>query len=53
MQYYPLFDLNADLNVTPTTTLTFYGAGAGGVQSSLYPAGGAGGVAKTFTLSGY
>lgn len=37
-----LFDLSADLTVTPTTTLTFYGAGVrgGGVQSSIYPAGG-------------
>lgn len=38
-----LFDLSADLNVTHTTTLTFYGAfvRGGGVQSSIYAAGGA------------
>lgn len=36
-----LFDLSADLNVTPTTSLTFYGAGVrgGGVQSFIYPSG--------------
>lgn len=37
-----LFDLSADVSVTPTTTLTFYGAGVrgGAVASSVYPAGG-------------
>jgi hypothetical protein len=37
-----LFDLSADLNVTPTTTLTLYGAGVrgGSAQSFIYPAGG-------------
>lgn len=37
-----LFDLSADLLLTPTTTLTFYGAGVrgGGAQSFIYPAGG-------------
>jgi hypothetical protein len=45
-----LFDLSADVNVTPTTTLTFYGAGVrgGGVQSVIYPAGGANPVARFF-----
>jgi hypothetical protein len=45
-----LFDLSADLNVTPTTTITFYGAGVrgGGVQSSIYPAGGANPTARFF-----
>jgi hypothetical protein len=45
-----LFDLSADFNVTPTTTLTFYGAGArgGGVQSSIYKAGGANPMARFF-----
>jgi Alginate export len=32
-----LFDLSADLAVTPTTTLTLYGAG---VEANIYPAGG-------------
>ena len=43
-----LFDLSADLNVTPTTTLTFYGAGVrgGGVASGIYPAGGANPTAR-------
>jgi hypothetical protein len=43
-----LFDLSADLNVTPNTTLTFYGAGVrgGGVQSAIYPAGGANPAAR-------
>ena len=43
-----LFDLSADLSVTPTTTLTFYGAGVrgGGVASSIYPAGGANPTAR-------
>lgn len=38
-----LFDLSADVTVTPTTTLTLYGAGVrgGGVESATYPAGGA------------
>lgn len=45
-----LFDLSADVSVTPTTTLTFYGAGVrgGGVQSSIYPAGGANPTARLF-----
>ncbi|HEU4597792.1 MAG TPA: hypothetical protein VFS10_21875 [Pyrinomonadaceae bacterium] len=36
-----LFDLSADLSVTPTTSLIFYGAGVrgGGVQSFIYPSG--------------
>ncbi len=35
---------------TPTTTLTFYGAGVrgGGVQSTIYPAGGANPTARFF-----
>jgi len=43
-----LFDLSADLNVTPTTTLSLYGVGGrgGGVQSSIYPAGGANPAAR-------
>ena len=38
-----LFDLSADVSLTPTTTLTLYGAGVrgGGVQRAVYPAGGA------------
>jgi hypothetical protein len=38
-----MFDLSADIAVTKTTTLTFYGAGVrgGGVESFIYPAGGA------------
>ena len=45
-----LFDLSADLNVTPTTTLSFYGAGVrgGGVQSAIYTAGGANPAARFF-----
>ena len=37
-----MFDISADITVTPTTTFTFYGAGVrgGGVQSFIYPAGG-------------
>ncbi|HEX6624863.1 MAG TPA: alginate export family protein [Pyrinomonadaceae bacterium] len=37
-----LFDLSADVTLTPTTTLTLYGAGVrgGGVQAGVYPAGG-------------
>jgi hypothetical protein len=37
-----VFDISADINVTPTTTLIFYGAGVrgGGIQSFIYPAGG-------------
>ena len=36
--------------VTPTATLTFYGAGlrGGGVQSGVYPAGGANPTARIF-----
>ena len=43
-----LLDLSADVSVTPTTTLTFYGAGVrgGGVQSGVYPAGGASPTAR-------
>lgn len=45
-----LFDLSADVNVTPTTTLTFYGAGVrgGDVQSTIYPAGGRNPTARFF-----
>jgi hypothetical protein len=37
-----LFDLSADINLNPATTLTLYGAGVrgGGIQASIYPAGG-------------
>jgi len=37
-----LFDMSADITLTPSTTLTLYGAGVrgGGVQSFIYPAGG-------------
>ncbi len=43
-----LFDLSADVGVTPTTTLTFYGAGVrgGGVASNVYTAGGANPLAR-------
>jgi hypothetical protein len=43
-----LFDLSADVSVTPTTTLTLYGAGVrgGAVQSGVYPAGGANPAAR-------
>jgi hypothetical protein len=43
-----LFDLSADITVTPTTTVTFYGAGVrgGGVQSAIYPVGGANPTAR-------
>ena len=45
-----LFDLSADITVTPTTTLTFYGAGVRGgqVESAIYPAGGANPTARFF-----
>ena len=45
-----LFDLSADVMVTPTTTLTFYGAGVrgGGVVSNAYPEGGANPTARLF-----
>jgi Alginate export len=45
-----LFDLSADITVTPTTTLTFYGAGVrgGDVESAIYPAGGANPTARFF-----
>ncbi len=45
-----LFDLSADVSVTPTTTLTFYGAGVrgGGVQAGVYPAGGTNPTARLF-----
>jgi hypothetical protein len=37
-----VFDISADITVTPTTTLVFYGAEVrgGGIQSLVYPAGG-------------
>ena len=37
-----VFDISADITVTPTSTLTFYGASVrgGGVQSFIYPAAG-------------
>lgn len=37
-----LFDVSADITITPTTSLTLYGAGVrgGGVQSFIYAAGG-------------
>ena len=45
-----LFDLSADVSVTPTTTVTLYGAGVrgGSVQSVIYPAGGANPAARFF-----
>jgi hypothetical protein len=45
-----LFDVSADLTVTPTTTVTFYGAGVrgGGVPAAVYPAGGANPTARLF-----
>jgi hypothetical protein len=45
-----LFDLSADVSVTPTTTLSFYGAGVrgGAVQAAIYPAGGANPTARLF-----
>jgi hypothetical protein len=45
-----LFDVGAEVTVTPTTALTFYGAGlrGGGVQSAVYPAGGANPTARLF-----
>jgi hypothetical protein len=43
-----LFDLSADVSVTPTTTVTFYGAGVrgGSGQSVIYPVGGANPAAR-------
>ncbi len=43
-----LFDLSADISITPTTTLTVYGAGVrgAGVESVIYPAGGANPAAR-------
>lgn len=43
-----LFDLSADVSLTPTTTLTLYGAGVrgGAVMSSTYPAGGSNPTAR-------
>jgi hypothetical protein len=43
-----IFDLSADIAVTPTTALTFYAAGVrgGGVVSSIYEAGGANPLAR-------
>ena len=37
-----LFDISADITLTPSTTLTFYGAGVrgGNIESFIYPAGG-------------
>lgn len=48
-----LFDISADITVTPTTTLTFYGAGVRGcgVQSFIYPAGGQNPTAR-FSIRG-
>ncbi len=45
-----LFDLSADVTLTPTTTLTFYGAGVrgGSVQAAIYPAGGGNPTARFF-----
>lgn len=45
-----LFDLSADVSLTPTATLTFYGAGVrgGGVVSNAYPDGGANPTARLF-----
>lgn len=45
-----LFDVSADVTVTPNTTLTLYGAGVrgGAVQSAVYPAGGANPTARMF-----
>jgi len=43
-----LFDVSADLSVTPRTAFTFYLAGirGGGVQSSIYPLGGSNPAAR-------
>lgn len=43
-----MFDLSADFNMTPTTTITIYGAGVhgGSVQSAIYPAGGSNPAAR-------
>jgi hypothetical protein len=43
-----LFDMSADVSLTPTTTLTLYGAGVRGgtVMSSIYPAGGSNPTAR-------
>ena len=45
-----LFDISADITVTPTTTLTFYGDGVrgGGAQRFIYPAGGQNPIARFF-----
>jgi hypothetical protein len=45
-----LFDLSADITLTPLTALTFYGAGVrgGGVQSFVYPAGGSNPATRFF-----
>ena len=45
-----LFDVSADITITPTTVLTLYGAGVrgGGVQSFVYPAGGPNPLARFF-----
>ena len=45
-----LFDLSADVSLTPTTTLTLYGAGVRGgtVISNTYAAGGANPLARLF-----
>ena len=43
-----LFDVSADITLTPNTTLTFYGATVrgGGIQSFVYPAGGLNSTAR-------
>lgn len=45
-----LFDLSADLALTPTTTLTLYGSGVrgGAVQAFVYPSGGSNPAARFF-----
>jgi hypothetical protein len=45
-----LFDLSADITVTTTTTLTFYGAGVrgGNIEAAIYPAGGVNPTARFF-----
>lgn len=47
-----LFDISVDITVTPSTTLTLYGAGVrgGGVQSFIYPAAGPNPTARFFYL---
>jgi len=45
-----LFDISADVTITPTTMLTLYGAGVrgGAVQAAIYPAGGTNPTARMF-----